>query len=302
LRNLPISPNKNLLATDLNMEFDTFISTSQLANNLDKPDYIIFDCRFNLASPEWGFQDYQLSHIPGAIYADLNKDLSSPITPHTGRHPLPEINDFRGLLLKWGITPDKQIVVYDTMAGAFAARLWWLLKACGIERVAVLDGGFNMWVQENRPTKTGIETGFPTTIPIPNQFKTDLFITTNEIENIIGDPEYKIIDARNNPRYLGLEEPIDSIAGHIPGAINRFHAINLTEKGVLKSPQILRDEYLQLLDKTPANKTIVYCGSGVTSCFNIVSMQYAGLPGAKIYIGSWSEWIRDPAHPIATRS
>lgn len=282
--------------------FTNFIKTEQLAQFYSQPNWIILDCRFDLQKPEWGFIDYQRAHIPGAIFVDLNQELSGPITPKTGRHPLPEPNFFAQLIAKLGITPEKQVVVYDTANGAFSARLWWMLRACHYDRAAILEGGFDKWVKEGRPTRDGIETGNALSeIPFVS-FDRSMYITTQQMEMIYTDPEYAIIDARSPERFRGELETIDPVAGHIPGAFNRYHADNLNADGTLKSPEQLRKEFADLLAGKPTEKCVVYCGSGVTSCFHLAVMDYCHMSGAKLYVGSWSEWIRDPKRPIVTKT
>lgn len=282
--------------------FTNFIKTEQLAEFCSNPEWIIVDCRFDLQQPEWGFQDYQNSHIPGAVFVDLNQELSGPITPQSGRHPLPKPELFAQLITKLGITPEKQVVVYDTSNGAFAARLWWMLRACHYDRVAILEGGFSKWVKEGRPTRSGIETRKALSeIPIIS-FDQTMYITTQQMEMIYTNPEYVIIDARSPERFHGEMETIDVIAGHIPGALNRYHADNLNEEGSLKPIEQLLKEFVELLAGKSPDKCVVYCGSGVTSCFHLAVMDYCNLPGSKVYIGSWSEWIRDPKRPIVTKT
>ncbi|MCX8023718.1 MAG: sulfurtransferase [Thermanaerothrix sp.] len=278
--------------------YTTLISSQDLFSNLNRQDWVIVDCRFDLMQPEWGFLSYQESHIPGAIYADLDHDLSGLRTPLTGRHPLPEPDVFCQRLGQWGIDHTKQVVVYDTVGGAFAARLWWMLRLFQHEAVAVLDGGFNRWVHQGFPIEKGIHTNPPTTFHAQPNW--DLMVTTSEIEQHLRSPRFLLIDARAPERYRGETEPIDPVAGHIPGAVNRFHQDNLNSDGTFKSPVTLREEFTALLSDTPPDKVVVYCGSGVTSCHHLLAMEIAGLRGARLYVGSWSEWICDPSHPIAT--
>lgn len=277
--------------------YTTILPPSELSKHLTDPNFIIVDCRFDLLKPEWGFLDYQRAHIPGSVFADLNTDLSSPITAASGRHPLPNPDQFCKTMSRLGIDASKQVIVVDTVAGAFAARLWWLLHTYGHQAVAVLEGGFGRWEFENYPISSGIEVNPPTNFVCILQ--TNDYLTTQDMERIHNDPAYRIIDARAAPRYRGEIEPIDPIAGHIPGAVNRFHTDNLSRGGLFQSPEILRKQFLDLLNGVPAENTVIYCGSGVTSCFHILAMEIAGLPGAKLYPGSWSEWIRDPQRPIS---
>ncbi len=276
------------------MQYNTLISTEDLAANLDRPDWLVFDCRFDLAQPEWGFAEYQKSHIPGAGYANLNEDLSAPRTPTSGRHPLPDLDVFVQKLQSWGVQPNSQVVVYDTVGGAYAVRLWWMLRWAGLENAAVLDGGFQKWLAEGRPVVAGVEGKAPvrwTARPEPRPW---MAASMEEVERLRKDPQFKLIDARSPERYRGETEPIDPVAGHIPGAVNRYHADNLRPDGRMKPAEQLRVEYEQLLGGVPAENAVFYCGSGVTSAHDLLAMEAAGLKGARVYIGSWSEWCRQP--------
>ncbi len=272
------------------------IQTEELEHLLNDPNLVIVDCRFDLFQTEWGREQYRQSHIPGAFYAHLDEDLSGERTPQTGRHPLPEPETFAKRLSTWGITPHSLVVVYDQNGGAFAARLWWMLQYWGHEQVCVLDGGWDKWVCEQRQVSAEIPSpskGAPFLTP-----KSHWVISTEEMLEILGRNEWKIIDARAPQRYAGEEEPIDPVAGHIPGAMNRFHGLNLKPDGTFLPPEILREQFLELLGETPPDHTAVYCGSGVTSCHHLLAMSIAGLGIARLYAGSWSEWIRDPKRPI----
>jgi len=275
-----------------------FITVQQLAEHYTRSDWVIVDSRHDLTNPDWGFQDYQRAHIPGAVFAHLDHDLASPITPKTGRHPMPTPDQFRQKLENWGIHRASQVVVYDTSGGGFAARLWWMLRLIDHKVVALLDGGLAAWEAAGLPTKSGIETRSPTQWENPIQFNSAMIVDANEVERIRLDPAYRLIDARAPERYSGEVEFIDPIAGHIPGAINRYHGQNLRPDGTLKPLELLRQEFDELLDKISPENTVLYCGSGVTSCHHLIAMEAVGLPGARIYVGSWSEWIRNPDHPI----
>ena len=279
--------------------YTTIISTQDLAQISAKENLVIVDCRFELAKPELGFQQYQVSHIPGAVYAHLYQDLSSKPTPQTGRHPLPDPEEMVKRFSTWGIDDSIQVVVYDTAGGSMAARLWGLLKYFGFDNTAVLDGSFSKWTGENRPLESGIHTNQPATFK--PKMRVDFIVSWEDVDRYRNDPSWKLVDARSEVRFRGEEELIDPIAGHIPGAVNRFHGLNLTPDGVFKPAGQLRSEFLELLGSIPPERTIVYCGSGVTSIHHLVAMEYAGLPGARLYVGSWSEWIRDPSRPIATK-
>jgi len=282
------------------MKYSPLITTTDLSQRIGQPGLRIVDCRFNLAQPEWGYSDYLNGHIPGAVYAHLDRDLAGPVLPHTGRHPLPDPEQFIQTLSSWGIASDTLVVVYDTVGGGFAARLWFMLRAIGHAQVQLLDGGYPVWVRENRPIELGPVQVQPRPYPSPARFDPSLLASTGEVETALGDPDTLLIDARAPERYQGLNEPIDPIAGHIPGAVNRFHGANLTEDGRFKTPQVLKDEFGILLSGSNPGQRIVYCGSGVTSCHHLLAMQIAGIPGGRLYAGSWSEWIRNPRHPIAS--
>jgi len=279
------------------MKYTTLISSDILASILNSPDLIIIDCRFDLQKPEWGYETYKLSHIPGALYAHLNNDLSGPVKPHTGRHPLPEPKIFINKLSSWGITSDKQVVVYDTAGGSMASRLWWMLRVFGHKNVALLDGSYQNWLALNLPTNSNVEKSQPATFY--GNFHPEMIVDAQEVEQIRLNPEYCLIDARSPERYRGEIETIDPIAGHIPGAVNRFHGDNLSPQGHFLSPEEIKNQFEKLLNGVPPERTIVYCGSGVTSCHHLLAMEYAGMPGARLYAGSWSEWIRDKNHPLA---
>lgn len=282
------------------MNFDRIISTQELSENYAPMGWVLLDCRTDLLNPEWGFTSFTESHIPGSIYADLVKDLSGPITLQSGRHPLPNPEDFARKISKWGIQPGTQVVGIDTANGTYAARIWWMLRAIGHSQVAVLDGGFLKWLSESRPFETGNHSSIPANHIFPPRFAAAPFKTTAEVRNNLTDRKVLLMDARAPERFRGEIEPIDTIAGHIPGSVNRPTADNLTPDGTLKPPEVLRTEYLLLLEGVPPELVTMYCGSGVTSCHNLLAMEVAGLPGASLYPGSWSEWIRDPLNPVSS--
>jgi thiosulfate/3-mercaptopyruvate sulfurtransferase len=270
------------------------ISSQTLAENYNNPDWVLVDCRFDLTNPAWGFQDYQRAHIPGAVYAHLDHDLSSPITPQTGRHPLPSPEDFKARMETWGISHNSQVVVYDTTGGGFAGRLWWMLRFFNHPAVALLNGGFAAWQREGLPTKSGIEHRQPVKIEESLTSRMEMMVDAHEVDRIRQDPDYCLLDARAPERFRGEVEPLDTIAGHIPGAENRFHGQNIQADGTFKSLELLRREFQEILGEVPPERLVVYCGSGVTSCHHLIAMEAAGLTGARLYVGSWSEWIRDP--------
>jgi thiosulfate/3-mercaptopyruvate sulfurtransferase len=280
------------------MNNNTLASVETLASHLNDPDWQIFDCRFDLNNLNWGFTQYQAGHIPGAIYVHLNEDLSGKITSKTSRHPLPDPEAFAKKCAAWGIRPEKQVVVYDHAGGSFADRLWWMLRAIGHHQAAVLDGGYPKWVAESQPVSQGIEEPKGTGSRLAGiPFNPKLLMDADGVESILNDPAYRLIDARAPERFSGAVEPLDPIPGHIPGAINRYYGLDLNPDGTFKSADVLRAEFQSLLDGISPDNVIVYCGSGVTSCHLLVAMELAGIKGARLYAGSWSEWCRNPARP-----
>lgn len=280
--------------------FSTLISAQELFRYHAHPDWVVVDSRCVLTEPQAGRRKYLEGHIPGAVFADLNLDLAAPHIPgKTGRHPLPSVDQVARVFSRLGIGPDKQVVAYDDLGGALAAvRVWWMLRWLGHEQVAVLDGGWQAWREAGFAIRAGEETRPEGTfIPHPNP---DLVVTTAQVDMLKSDPAYRIMDARTHERYLGLNETIDPKAGHIPGAKSAPYLENLTPQGFFRSKESLASHYQGLLDGVPAANSITYCGSGVTSIHNILAMLHAGLGEGKLYVGSWSEWIVDPSHPIAT--
>jgi thiosulfate/3-mercaptopyruvate sulfurtransferase len=267
------------------------------------PPLCILDCRFDLAKPETGRRAYQVGHIPGALFADLNSDLSAPIGPSTGRHPLPDPILFGAALHRWGVTPESQVVAYDAANSSFAARLWWLLRWVGHRRVAVLDGGYQAWCASGGQT----ESGSPATVDAgkigseapawrPGAAPT---IDTRALAEKLRAPDHLIVDARAAERYAGAIEPIDSVAGHVPGAVNHPFPLNLASDNTFLPGEELRRRWDERLGGRDPAQVIAMCGSGVTACHNLLSLEIAGLPGAALYPGSWSEWIRDARRPVA---
>lgn len=281
------------------MEYQTLISTSDLARHVDDPDWLLLDCRFQLADPAWGRQAYLDGHIPGALYAHLDSDLSGPVVPWmTGRHPLPPVDFQQRVFSAWGIDEKVQVVAYDDAGGALAAvRAWWMLRALGHHRVAVLDGGFAAWIGAGRALRGGQELR-PARVFTP-QPRGGLAVDAAQVEAARQDPQWRVFDVRQPERYRGDLEPIDRVAGHIPGALNLPYAANLGTDGCFLTSQALRDYYQRQLGDIPAERTIFYCGSGVTSIHSILAMLHAGFGEAKLYPGSWSEWIADPSRPVA---
>lgn len=277
--------------------FSTLITTNQWIERSRKANWALFDCHFDLTNPDSGVRAYKKAHIPGAQYAHLEQDLSGPAGPHTGRHPLPDPETFATKLSAWGVGPDTQVVCYDNAGGAVAARMWWLLRWLGHEAVAVLEGGWRLWTKAGHPVSTEIPQPSPAHFsPRPQK---DRIITTEELEGLLENRYFRILDARSEERFNGEFEPLDPVAGHVPGAISAPYWDNLDPWDHFLSPQALHTYYKDVLKGSDPQHTAVMCGSGVTACHTLLAMEVAGLPGAKLYVGSWSEWIRDPARPVA---
>jgi thiosulfate/3-mercaptopyruvate sulfurtransferase len=274
----------------------TLVDTHTLALHLHDPQWVIIDCRFTLSDPEAGRRAYDTAHIQGARYADLNRDLSSPVTAATGRHPLPDVARLSAKLGEWGIDSSTQVVVYDDNFGAMAARLWWLLRWLGHDAVALLDGGLPRWQREKHPmTADKPAVTAKTFVAKPrDNFWVDAAVVTAAVK----DDRQLVIDARAEERFNGEIEPLDKVAGHIPGAVNMPFEDNLHLSGLFLKPEELRSHYEGMLDGVDPKQVIVMCGSGVTACHNLLAMAHAGLQGARLYVGSWSEWINDPSRPV----
>lgn len=279
------------------MPYNTLIATSELATQLDNPNWAIIDCRFSFDDTELGNQEYLQAHIPSAQYAHLDNHLSAPIIPgKTGRHPLPAVEDLTERLSDWGIDDDVQVVAYDDFGGGFAARLWWLLRWLGHQRVAVLDGGWSAWVAAGLPTSNAVEAR-PKRQFVP-RLRPDMALTTHQVLAMRSSPDFRLVDSRAPERFRGEVEPRDPVAGHIPGAINLPFAGNLDPDSHFLSREVLRARFQAALGEAPAHKTAFYCGSGVTAAHNVLAYLHAGLGETPLYTGSWSEWITDPARPV----
>jgi len=282
------------------MSFTTLISTSELAARLDDPDFVVIDCRYKLDDHAWGEQEYTVGHVPGAAYAHLDRDLSGAKTGTNGRHPLPDPLVLAETFGRLGIGDTGrnpvQVAAYDQDNGSFASRLWWLARWLGHEAVAVLDGGFARWLAESRPVRSGVEQ-HPR-----RQFRAaprrDLVADIHQVSAMLGSPDWRLIDARAPQRYRGETEPIDKVPGRIPGAANHFFQWNMNDAGSFRAAEELRDRLRQSIGATSPDRIVCYCGSGVTACHNLLAMEHAGMPGAKLYPGSWSEWSANPARPV----
>jgi thiosulfate/3-mercaptopyruvate sulfurtransferase len=267
-------------------------STEELAQH---PEWRVFDCRHDLANPGLGEQQYLESHIPGALFAHLDRDLSAPLTGANGRHPLPEAKTFIAWLGRQGLKATDTVVCYDAGSGAMASRLWWMLRWVGHERAMVLDGGLAKWQREGRPVTAELPRFEPA--PYPGKAKASMHASLATVEKKL--KRAALLDARAPARYRGEQEPIDPIAGRIPGAKNRYNGENMSADGVFKSPEQLRADFEAVLAGRKPEEVIHYCGSGVAACHNVLAMELAGLTGSRVYIGSWSEWSVDPTRPIA---
>jgi thiosulfate/3-mercaptopyruvate sulfurtransferase len=268
----------------------TLVSTQHLADHLSA--WRIFDCRHDLMKPELGAQQYREAHIPGALFASLERDLSASKTGSNGRHPLPAPEAFIAWLGRQGVRPEDQVVCYDAANGSTAARLWWMLRWVGHRPVAVLDGGLARWLKEGRPVDAVVPQPKPSTYASKKTAGTlDAGAVAANLKNLF------LLDARAPARYRGEQEPIDPVAGHIPGAKNRFNLDNVLPDGTFKSPAELKAAFQDVLKGQQPEDVVHYCGSGVSACHNLLAMEIAGLSGGKLYPGSWSEWIADPARP-----
>lgn len=270
------------------------ISTNQLQEFLNSgANALICDCRYDLANVSAGREAYASSHIPGAIYVDLDSDLSGARTGKNGRHPLPHPDDWATTRQRLGIAPDTHVIAYDSQGGAFASRLWWMLKAIGHDKVQVLDGGLESW-------KAPISTTTHSPAPLeknPEAVPYKGLVLVDEVFENLASQRKTVIDARSPDRFDGQNETLDPVAGHIPGSLNRFFKSNM-EDNTFKSPEILRKEFSGLLGNIRASDVIHSCGSGVTACVNLLAMEQAGLGGSLLYAGSWSEWCADPKRPV----
>lgn len=280
------------------MSYSTLISAAELAQHLGSPTWVVVDCRFSLADLSAGEEAYRAGHIPGAHYAHLDRDLSGPVTPTSGRHPLPDTAKLAQRLGEWGITEHTQVVAYDDAGGAFAARLWWLLRFLGHDRVAVLDGGYSAWTRGGHPASTDVAEPRPGVF-VPSADPSQ-WITSAALEGLVADGSIKLIDARDPERFQGEVEPIDSVAGHVPGAVNLPFKQNLTAEGTFQSPEALRARFAVHAEGRNPETIVHMCGSGVTACHNVLAMEHAGIGGSRLYAGSWSEWIRDGSRPVTT--
>lgn len=279
---------------------NTLVEVEQLAATLDDPHLVIIDCRFDLLDPDAGRRQYTEAHIPGARYASLDDDLAREPGPDDGRHPLPSPDDFAARLEALGVSNSSVVVAYDEGAGAIAARLWWMLRWLGHERVAVLNGGLARW-QASALSLTDESPPFEHGSFVPERVNADWIVSASELEDSLKTGNI-VLDARAAPRYRGEHEPIDPVVGHIPGAENLPFTKYLADDGRLLPPSELRTVFANAMRGHDADNVIAMCGSGVTACHLLLAMNRAGIRNGRLYVGSWSEWIRNPERPIATGS
>lgn len=280
------------------MKFTTLVSADRLAQHLHDPQWVVFDCRFALTRPESGRQAYAKAHIPGARYAHLDEDLSGQVSSNSGRHPLPDPAVLARKLGRWGVGQGQQVVVYDDSFGSMAVRLWWLLRWLGHDAVALLDGGFPSWAKQGRELSAEIPVVRPAEFhPAPDD---SMWVGSDAVLEALHH-KCVIIDARAEERFSGFIEPLDKVAGHIPGSLNSPFEDNLDMRGNFLPAGELHAHYESLLHGARPDEVIHMCGSGVTACHNLLAMEIAGMAGGKLYAGSWSEWITDPSRPIVQR-
>ena len=281
----------------MSASYATLIGASDLAQRIHDPDWVVIDCRFDLTNPDFGRQAYLEAHLPSAFFLDLETELSSPKTGLNGRHPLPDPARLAARLEACGVGNHTQVVAYDDASGMFAARLWWLMRWLGHNRIAVLDGGVQAWRQAGQALDAQLPDTRSSTYTLslrPVRVDTDFVLAH------LGRSDMLLIDARSPDRFRGENEMLDPVGGHIPGAVNRFFRDNLQANGCFKQASVLREEFGTLLAGRMPQQVIHQCGSGVTACVNVLAMESAGLSGSRLYAGSWSEWCADPNRPIAS--
>jgi thiosulfate/3-mercaptopyruvate sulfurtransferase len=279
------------------VHYTTLISAADLARHLNDPRWIVCDCRHDLVDVDLGRRAYSEAHVPGARFLHLDDDLSGPRTGRNGRHPLPDAQALAIRLGELGIGNETQVVAYDASGGCYAARLWWLLRWLGHAHVAVLDGGWQAWVQGGHAT-TAVRPE-PRPAHFAPRVQVQLSVDAPFVLTHLDSTEACVLDARSPDRFRGENETLDPVGGHIPGALNRFFRANLDADGRFKTADVLRQELQEALGMRAPAQVIHQCGSGVTACHNLLAMEHAGLTGSRLYPGSWSEWVSDPARPVA---
>jgi thiosulfate/3-mercaptopyruvate sulfurtransferase len=278
------------------MMLTALVSTDILARHLDAPDWVVFDCRHDLADPDRGRAEYARSHIPGARFLHLDEDLSAPRSGRNGRHPLPDPAAFVEKLGQAGVDSGTQVVAYDAQGGMVAARLWWMLRWLGHQPVAVLDGGWNKWIAEGRAQTA--EVVRPRRASFAGR-SDDSRVSADFVQTHLDNADMVLLDARAPDRYRGRNETLDPVGGRIPGARNRFFRDNLDANGCFKPEALLEKEFRAALGDARPGQVVHYCGSGVSACHNLLAMELAGLRGGRLYPGSWSEWCADSSRPMA---
>jgi len=279
------------------MDWTTLVTAQELMDTTDTLGVVIVDCRFDLRETSAGERAFALGHIAGAVYANLDRDLSDLSKTGRGRHPLPDAEHFCETLGRWGISPEHQVVAYDGRDGAMASRLWWMLRVLGHRRVAVLEGGLETWQRAGGRMETGAARSKPAAYRA--RFNVRQIVSTAVLAARLASGGTTLLDARARERFRGEVEPLDPVAGHVPGAVSRPYIDNLTPEGFFKPPLQLRAEFAQVMQQRSPSDIVLMCGSGVTACHNLLAMEYAGLSGASVYAGSWSEWCSDPQRPVA---
>lgn len=280
------------------MNFQTIISTDDLNANSANENWFIFDCRFVLKDPHGGRKKFDQGHIPGAQFANLDEDLASPMTQTSGRHPLPDADDLIEKLRSWGVNNDSQVICYDDVSGAFAARMWWLLRWLGHRDVAVLDGGIDKWVASGLPLETNVQTRPAGTLT--GKPDDEMWVDIAFVQQRLAENDIALLDARSHERFAGIDKKTDPVPGHVPGADSYPFAENLNQQGTFLSGEELRKRFATVFSDYRQDQIINMCGSGVTACHNLLAMNIAGLPQTRLYTGSWSEWIKDSNRPVAT--
>jgi thiosulfate/3-mercaptopyruvate sulfurtransferase len=277
------------------------VSAAELAELIASGSVLLFDCRFDLAHAQQGRSAWLSAHIPGAVYANLDQHLSGPISAHSGRHPLPAPDAFAAFLAGSGYTRDTRTVAYDAQGGAFAARLWWLMRYFGLGPCAVLDGGIGAWAAAGHSLEHGEVTPVPQDVPELTA-RPVMVLDSERVASGLESAEIRLLDARSANRFRGEDETLDPVAGHVPGALSHPFQNNLDERGHFRDAASLRAEFERALGAHRPEQTVHMCGSGVTACLNVLAMEWAGLPGSRLYPESWSGWITDPDRPVAQSS
>ena len=278
------------------MEYKTIISAEELKTIIDQDNVRVFDCRFSLKDPQGGLKSYQSGHLPMAQFADMDTQLSSAMTETSGRHPLPDADVFLAQLKAWGINNDTQVIAYDDISGAFAARLWWMMRWMGHDKVAVLNGGMQQWTQQGFPlSQDNVEVAVGSFSGTANM---DWLVDIETVQAELVGNKVTLIDARAADRFTGSDKKTDPVPGHIPGANNLPFAGNLTKEGLFETPDTIKQRFSNIIQDQPLTSVVNMCGSGVTACHNLLAQAVAGMPPTKIFIGSWSQWIRDSSRPV----